>query len=300
MTTVNRTPATCQHLRANHQHGTRASYVHDRCRCFDCMYANADYETLRSRKKAYGVVTHVPAGPARDHIRNLMEQGMGLRSIVATGVISRGGLTKLIYGKRDAHGVLHPTNRIEKARADAILALEFALADGALVPALGATRRLQALHALGWSQRLLAQQLDIEPKNFTRLIHEMGGSITVATDRRIRGLYERISMTPPPQNTSMEQASVTRAKREAQLNGWAPPLAWDDDDLDDPKARPHGLRVPVIRMSSQWLIEAQDLLDMGEHPLAIAQRIGRKPASISRTAYRYDFRQLGKVFANVA
>lgn len=300
MNTMTRTPAICQHPRANHQHGTRACYVHDRCRCLDCMNANTDYETMRSRKKAYGVVTHVPAGPARDHIRSLMDQGMGLRSIVATGAISGGGLTKLLYGKRDEHGVLHVTNRIEKARADAILALECTLADGARVPALGATRRLQALHALGWSQRLLSKALDVEPSTLTRLTHEMGGSITVATDRTIRSLYKRISMTPPPQDTSMEQASVARAKREAQLNGWAPPLAWDDEDLDDPKARPHGMRIPVIQISSQWLLEAQDLLDMGEHPLAIAQRIGKKPASISRSAYRYDFRQLGKAFAKVA
>jgi hypothetical protein len=31
---------------------------------------------------------------------------------------------------------------------------------------------------------------------------------------------------------------------QARANGWAPPLAWDDETIDDPKARPH-LRVTV-------------------------------------------------------
>ena len=49
----------------------------------------------------------------------------------------------------------------------------------------------------------------------------------------INDVYDQISMTPGPDE------QVRNAARE---QGWATPLAWDDDEIDDPRARPHSPR----------------------------------------------------------
>ena len=67
---VDRTPKPCTHKQANHQHGTHACYVLDRCRCRPCARANADYEKHRARRHAYGRFdTYTDAQPVREHVQ---------------------------------------------------------------------------------------------------------------------------------------------------------------------------------------------------------------------------------------
>ncbi|WP_295694431.1 hypothetical protein, partial [Lapillicoccus sp.] len=47
--------------------------------------------------------------------------------------------------------------------------------------------------------------------------------------RQVRQVYDRLSMTPGPSPT---------ARARAAARGYAPPLAWDDDTIDDPRALP--------------------------------------------------------------
>ena len=94
---VDRTPKPCLHKRADHQHGTRAAYVLDRCRCFPCSTANAQAETHRERQKAYGRYDkYVDAQPVRDHVRALMAQGMGWKRVAAAAGVSGSSMWKLM------------------------------------------------------------------------------------------------------------------------------------------------------------------------------------------------------------
>jgi predicted DNA-binding protein (UPF0251 family) len=52
--------------------------------------------------------------------------------------------------------------------------------------------------------------------------------VTRSTAARVARLYDLLSMRPGPSPI---------AKRRALAKGWAPPLAWDDDTIDDPRAR---------------------------------------------------------------
>lgn len=95
------------------------------------------------------------------------------------------------------------------------------------VDATGGRRRIQALAAIGWS---LAEQSAL-----MGLERSAAHAITTrswlwpGTAERIRALYDKLAMTPGPS---------VRARNEAARRGWFPPLAWDDDAIDDPAARP--------------------------------------------------------------
>jgi hypothetical protein len=55
------------------------------------------------------------------------------------------------------------------------------------------------------------------------------------TAERIAAVYEQLSMrSPAPWGFQHSRAQLI-----AKRNGWPPPLAWDDDEIDDPTATPY-------------------------------------------------------------
>lgn len=238
MAAVDRTPKPCRHKEADHVHGTYAAYVLDFCRCQPCVEARAAYDRDRHRQQAYGRWDHyVDATPAREHVQSLMAQGMGLKRIVAVSDISQGVLWKLVYGKRQANGSQTPTRRVRKDTLERILAIPLDLADGAKVDATGTTRRVQALMALGWSSAKIGRRLGILTSNMAPLVHGQRQVVKTTADA-VRDLYDELSMTLPPQETHRDKIAASRARNMAKANGWLPPLAWDDERIDDPTYRP--------------------------------------------------------------
>lgn len=236
---VDRTPKPCLHKKANHQHGTRACYVLDRCRCEPCSKATSDAENERRRIKAYGrYAKYVDADPVRLHVRELMDSGIGLKQIVKLGAASQGTLWKLMYGKTQADGTRTPSRRVLRTTAERLYALEpdpANLAGGALIDQTGTARRLQALVAIGYSQRTLATRLGItHDGNFLPLVH---GSrrVTKATAEKVAALYGELSMLPVVGHDWHTRSSASLARRRARDLGWLPPLAWDDDLIDQPE-----------------------------------------------------------------
>lgn len=235
---VDRTPKACLHKRANHQHGTYACYVLDGCKCLPCAKASSDYESNRKRQVAYGRWNNlVDAEPARQHVRQLMDQGMGLKRIVVVSEVAQGLLWKLMYGKRQADGTQRKSSRIRRETETKILAVRLDLADGARVPSIGAVRRLQALVAIGWSQSKIARRLGMAG-NLGLIVHGHRPEITVAHDKAIRALYAEWSMQLPPANEWRDKIAAARSRHYAEAHGWLAPLAWDDEALDDADATP--------------------------------------------------------------
>lgn len=230
---VDRTPKPCHHPRASHQHGTRACYVHDHCRCYPCGAANSNYAANLNRQTAYGRSNLVDAEPVRQHVRALMAGGMGWKTVMRRTGLSSAVITKLLYGKRRADGTRTPTRRLRPETADKLLAVQLELADHALVDSIGTTRRVQALIAIGWSQAKLAGRLGITPQNFW-FPAASRPKILVATARAIGELYDELSMQLPPENTPGERRSASRARAYAKARRWLPPLGWDEDEIDDP------------------------------------------------------------------
>lgn len=229
----------CQHPIARHEHGTRNAYVCDRCRCRPCRSANTAAERARNRAKLYGRYGGlVDAEPVRAHVRELQAAGIGLQQIFRVSRVGGGVLTKLMYGTPRPDGTVRPPSRRVTPRvAERILAVTVAdLAPSAIVDGTGTTRRLQALVTVGWSQSALARALGMSPVNFTRTIRSP--RVLASTAAAVRVLYDRLWDTPPAHDTHRERIAYARARSHAAKQGWLPPLAWDDDTIDDPAADP--------------------------------------------------------------
>lgn len=101
------------------------------------------------------------------------------------------------------------------------------------VPAIGAVRRLRALAAIGWPNGLLAQRLDVEAAIIRYLIQPQKRwrpkVVDAAIADRIAARFEQMQLMPGP---------CDKTRRQARSLAWAPPLAWDEEALDDPDARP--------------------------------------------------------------
>lgn len=234
---IDRTPQPCLHKQAHHQHGTRACAVLDRCRCLPCARANAAAERHRKHQIAYGRWNpYVDAQPTREHVETLRAAGMGLKQVAKVSGVSHGALSKLMYRERGRA----PSKRIRwetAVRLQTVTADLSTLADRNFVDGTGTRRRLRALVTIGWSQSRLAARLGTNPSNFWKL---MAGEqrLRVETVRAVRALYDELWATPPSATAHRDKISVNRARTYAKARGWAPPLAWNEDNIDDPAAQP--------------------------------------------------------------
>jgi transcriptional regulator with XRE-family HTH domain len=90
-----------RHTRAVTAHGTRARYVHDRCRCDACTHANREYrrEWARSKARPDGHRTRqLPATSAEQVLRSLERKGCSTRAIADAAGVARSTVTAVRAG----------------------------------------------------------------------------------------------------------------------------------------------------------------------------------------------------------
>ncbi|MGQ0467371.1 MAG: hypothetical protein ACT4QG_18900 [Sporichthyaceae bacterium] len=105
------------------------------------------------------------------------------------------------------------------------------------VNVVGARRRLRALACLGWSVAEISATINgidgATPVGESTLFAIRGARTTSGIrfnfDQAIRSAYDELSMRQAP-----EGRSATRARAHALRGGWIPPLAYDDETIDDP------------------------------------------------------------------
>lgn len=245
----------------------------------------AAYQRHVRRQRAYGRWAGnemVDAGPVRDYVNELRAAGLGVVRIGELTGVGEGTMFPLLYGD-PADGV-EPTKRMAAWRAEAILRFRPSLdlyAPGATIDATGTRRRLQALTAIGWSATVLSQRLG---RQETAVRRTRTARVVLARNAvAVRDLYDELWDQRPNPVTPNERASVTKAKRLAVERGWPPPMAWDDDSIDDPDAVPDGLPEPQFTARK---LPADDellwLLDViGEHPDQVAARFGVHPKTVA-------------------
>lgn len=210
--------------------GTRSRYNQKDCRCEDCTEAQRVYHADRRRKVAYKQWNPwVDAEPARLHLQELQAIGLGRRRISELTGLDPSTIRRIQHGRA----------QVRHATAESILAVSAALevlAGTARVDATGSHRRLQALVAVGWSQRRLAERLGISPANFGTMMRRP--RVLASKARSIRDLYEELWDTVPECQSTQERLAVVRARAFAVARGWAPPMAWNEEDIDNPDAAP--------------------------------------------------------------
>ncbi|WP_018685430.1 helix-turn-helix domain-containing protein [Actinokineospora enzanensis] len=98
-----------------------------------------------------------------------------------------------------------------------------------LVDATGTRRRIQALMVLGWSLAALTARLGLARTNYSlkRILDQQ--HVRRTTAERVSALYDELWGCPGPSDQVREVALAA---------GYCSALAWDDETIDDPTARP--------------------------------------------------------------
>lgn len=305
----------CQHPQSRHEHGTRNAYVRDGCRCDRCRAANTAAERARNRAKAYGRYQgYVDAAPVREHILALSAAGVGLKTITVRTGVSGGQLCSILYGRgRRGNSPRRPQRKVMPEVRDRIFAvpLDAEPAPGTRVDPTGTRRRLEALVALGWSQAQLAERLGMARANFGKTLR--AEHVLKSTADRVRALFDELWDATPPASTHRQKIAVARSRRIAAERGWLPPLAWDDDTIDDPDAQPldnpvagdepdghdvdeiaverlmHGtLRLPPNSRAPELVEAVTRLAAQGLSDWQIGQRVGRTSGAVYKLRERYE------------
>ncbi|HEY5784305.1 MAG TPA: hypothetical protein VIT65_05980 [Microlunatus sp.] len=230
----------CRCPRASHRHGTYEARKRDGCGCEPCLQAGRRYAKRQGHLGRTGRSNLVDARTVRDHVRQLLEAGLTLGQIEQRSGVHRTGLRHLVGTGSDGRPAAARVRRDTAARLLAITAVRVGEETHGLVDPAGTRRRLQALVATGWTQSALARRLGILPANLPKIVRGGRPAIRVATRDAVRGLYDELWDQPPPALTSAERRARTRALKLAAAQGWPPPMAWDDDLIDDPLAQPAG------------------------------------------------------------
>lgn len=208
------------------------------CTCEPCRNAVKRYAKRLAYDLDRGVRRLVDAQPARDHVQGLVDAGATVAQIArATGDrVKRAQIARLLYGNPYNQGKV--VRQLQPATAQHLLAVTEADALGQLTftSAVGTHRRVHALAARGFTRSDIADRLGIsESATYNWMTRS---TVTTAVADRMRRVYEDMCMK--------EGTSELMRWRALRL-GWAPPLAWDEDSIDDPDGQPDwsGVRCAV-------------------------------------------------------
>jgi hypothetical protein len=162
------------------------------------------------------------ATPARAHIARLRGLGWTWEAIGTTAGLSAWVALNVHRGT---------TRRVLPESETALLAIApVPYGSHRAVPALGARRRVQALAWMGWPNHEIARRIGCSPRSLPTLLAR--GRISTRLALRIAAVYDELAAVRGPSKG---------AASKARLYGWAPPLAWDDDRIDNPRCRPLGV-----------------------------------------------------------
>lgn len=205
------------------------------CRENRCRDAGNRYQQKRRRVDFDGLV---PAGPVREHLLALAASGMRMRSIAAVTGLNRTLVSHIHTGR---------SRKVTAVTAQAILSVTSKPDSFGTVDAVGARRRLQALAIAGWGIPDLADRCRVGREGL-RQIRAGKARIEVRTHRAIAELYDQLWDRKPLAETGDQRRASSRVHSLAVRAGWVGALAWDDDEIDDPKSRPRSGKAKTNRV----------------------------------------------------
>lgn len=201
--------------------------------------------------RTQGILQWVPVDPARAHVNQLIAAGYTPEAIAQAAGVSATAL-RSIAGRYAATSNIsrHVAHRITRITPAKVLAS--ITEPSTLVPSLGAKRRIRALQALGHTLADIDAHTGHRPR-LAKYIADRRDGMTVTFDKHaaIVRAFEALSGTP---------GRSVRGRADAARRGWVPPLAWDDDDIDDPDAFPYEPELGRRRTSLDVAEDVEDLL----------------------------------------
>ena len=264
------------------------------CGCQEvCLPADRAYAARVRRLKAYGRwQPFTDAGPAREHAQVLVGAGIGMRRIAELAGVTPCAVWNLLSGQ-PGRGT-PPARRIRTETARRILAIRPIEANqdwNARVDATGSRRRVQALVALGWSMRSVAAMMPIEPAYLRAIVRDRP-QVTAKTARKVRAAYDQLWDQVPSEVNRSERISAAKARSLAARRGWVPPLAWDDEVIDNPAAQPApGWKRVKITRSEDLAADVAELEARHYTRAQAAERLGMRRGTLDRALARAARRQ---------
>ncbi|HEY9370967.1 hypothetical protein [Streptomyces sp.] len=217
-------------------------------------YCESDYR----RKIRMGIYGWVDPSDAKAHVAKLRDLGWTWGQIAAAAGLSTCVAYQLGTGKS-----LH----LRSESAAALLAVPLAPVDSHRgIDSTGTRRRVQALAWMGWPASEVARRAGTTVGTLQTLILPFR-RISVAMARRVAAVYDALWQTPGPSKI---------AAGKARSLGFVPPMAWDDDTIDDPAATPDlGQKV---RRTDALVEDAHELIsEQGLSLDGAARRLGVTP-----------------------
>lgn len=142
------------------------------------------------------------------------------------------------------------------------------------VCAVGTRRRLQSLVAFGYMPSDLCRRIGQPLPHGYTLFLDTTDTVPAAVARQATWLFNHLQLIPGP--------SPIAADTGRRLQ-WPLPFDWDEDDLDDPDARP-AAAAPKPKFPEQYT----ELRMLGYDDHDIAHQLGIAPTSLERKLYRYN------------
>lgn len=255
------------------RHPSLYAYTQHKCRCEPCVTHHYRHQKRYTVDRAAGRAHLVDAQPLRDHVALLTAAGMSQWDItIAAGWKSRNALACALKADRVTPKTM--------SRVMAITTPPVTRRNG-YVDATGSRRRLQALSVMGYTFRNIAHRLgNLDQSTYVYIANGETATIRRRTAQSIAELYDELWDKP---------GASKRSTCIALRKGYAPPLAWDDDTIDDPGARPTG--IAGKRVSSKRRAEmVEDFIDtLGTHggdTYAAAERLCIPVDTLERALYR--------------
>lgn len=219
---------------------------------------------------------NLPADRYRARVCALLDAGFTLRSLARTAGLSHLAIRLVADGtwpavrRRTACGLLQLT-------APQIMAAQRPTDP---VPAAGAQRRIQALMLMGWRHSDLTSRLGFRSAQILER-----DTITARKHHAVAQVYDCLWDQRGP--------SLVSTRRAAQ-RGWMPPMAWDDDTIDNPAARPDTGRTPRRGLD---LDEVLLMAERGWTAPQIGARLGVAGDTVTVAARRAGRRELTTLLA---
>lgn len=273
------------------EHATWRCYVDHQCRRPECREAWRVYGATRNRQIAYGRITvdhYVTGSHAKAHLEQLRTDGMSIKQISRESGVAPVTISRILDGHRTRESTQTKLLAVEPGPCQ----ISDDTPDMALVNSAGTRRRLRALVVRGWTGSRIAERMGCTATNINLALRKSEDDPTVARfARTVRDLYEDLWDQEPPCNNRQERARVVQISTAARERGWAPPMAWDEESIDDPNAQPAQWQEVTDLGSGRRRMHLDDLEDCARWGLDVdgaAERLGVTKDAVETCAKRAE------------
>lgn len=192
-------------------HGHHVTYSRERCRCEPCKSAHSKYARERLSAKKRGEPYSRDAGPAREHLRDLLGAGLRPSEIQKAAGISDPTM-KNILDNSDALIYRHTEAAILSTTIQDVQAVMRE------VPSREYARMIRELTALGWGAGDIAQAGGVSRQTVLDTRDRPRERLQRDTALQIAAAYRQLVRLPRPQGRYADHY-----RRKARANRWRPP-----------------------------------------------------------------------------